>query len=88
MDAETFEKRRKEFLMHYIFCPVEVELSAADEEILLSLNVWPKGCFQLLQKKNLLAKPSFNLGKTRIVTGAAQTTITFQNERKITLEIP
>lgn len=86
MDAESFEKKRKDFLMHYIFCPLEVELSADYEEILLSLNVWPKGCFQLMQKKNLLAKPSFHLGKTRIVTGCAQTSITFQNERKIILE--
>lgn len=86
MDAELFDKKRKEFLLHYIFNPLEVELSADYEEILLSLNVWPKGCFQLIQKKNLLAKPSFNLGSTRIVTGCAKTSITFRNERKITLE--
>jgi hypothetical protein len=86
MTDESFDKKRKEFLMHYIFCPLEVELSADYEEILLSLNVWPKGCFQLIQKKKLLSQPSFSLGKTRIVTGCAQTTITFQSERKIILE--
>jgi hypothetical protein len=86
LDAELFDKKRKEFLLHYIFCPLEVELSADYEEILLSLNVWPKGCFQLIQKKHMLSQPSFNLGKTRIVTGCAKTSITFQNERKITLE--
>lgn len=86
MTAEQFEKRRKEFLMHYIFCPQEVQLSAADEEILLSLNVWPKGCFQLIQKKNLLKKPEFHLGKTKIVTGCKVTKIIQRNERSITLE--
>lgn len=86
MTAEQFEKRRKEFLMHYIFCPQEVQLSAADEEILLSLNVWPKGCFQLLQKKNLLKQPVFHLGKTKIVTGCKVTKIIQRNERSIILE--
>uniref|UniRef100_A0AB39CDS6 Uncharacterized protein n=1 Tax=Pseudomonas phage HRDY3 TaxID=3236930 RepID=A0AB39CDS6_9VIRU len=84
-DVGSFEVMRKEFLSHYIFCPEVVELSAAFEAVLLSLNVWPKGSM-VQQRKGLLKREQFQLGKTLIKTGFAQTTIISRDGTRHTME--
>jgi len=83
--GHNFDKMRKDFLMHYIFCPDVVELSAAYEDVLLSLNVWPKGSMEQ-QRRGLLKREQFRLGNTTIKTGFAQTTIISRGGDRHTME--
>ena len=85
MDADNFEKMRQEFLTHYIFCPEEVELSASYHDVLLSLNVWPKGCMEQ-QRRGMLKREQFRLGNTLIKTGFAKTTIVSRAGNRFTME--
>lgn len=63
------EQRKRDFLTHYIFNPLEVWLPESYEQILLELNVWPSTML-MPQKKALLSRKSFNLGSTVIHTKA------------------
>lgn len=84
-DSDSFKKKRDEFLRHYIFGPRLLELSEDYEEILCSLNVWPKGVFMEAQKQNFLKKPTFWLGRTQVKTKQPVTKMTFTNDNVVEL---
>jgi hypothetical protein len=83
--ADGFEKMRQEFLRHYIFCPEAVELSAPYHDVLLSLNVWPKGSMEQ-QRRGLLQRTEFTLGNTLFKTGFDKTTLISRGGDRHTME--
>lgn len=58
------KSKRDIFLLHYIFNPCEVDLPDGFDDVLLSLNIWPKHIAGIEQKKAIINSQEFNIGGT------------------------
>lgn len=66
--AKPIRDKKTVFLSNYIFNPITVLLPSDFDEIILGLNIWPKGMMEP-QKRQLMMRDEFTINGTTIIRG-------------------